>query len=151
MAKKSTMKLVGWFLANLACAAAISCTPGMPAASADNVVAFRHKYVALPHLSVHPEPQQAADSAEAADEAQAEAETKLRRLRQREVTRAHGMKAKELLNATRGQPFGTEVRFDIDGNSYAAVVEHHYHEPGGEARPWGWHRGISLFAVEPVS
>jgi hypothetical protein len=100
---------------------------------------------------VHPEPQQAADSAEADDDAKAVTKTKLRRLRQREVTRAHGIKAKELLNSTRGQPYGTEVRFDIDGKTFAGVVERHYHEPGGEARPWGWHRGISLFAVEPVS
>jgi hypothetical protein len=147
MAKQSTKKLVGWFLANLACVAAISCSPGVPAATADDVVAYRPKCAAIPHLSVHPEPQQADD----ADRDQAETETKLRRLRQSEVTRAHGIKAKEILNSTRGQPFGAEVRFELNGKSYAAVIEHHYHEPGGEARPWGWHRGISLFAVEPVS
>ena len=57
-------------------------------------------------------------------------------------------KSVEILHGTRGQDFGHQTRFEMDGKHYAAVIEHHYHEPGGELTPWGWHRGISLFVFE---
>jgi hypothetical protein len=31
-----------------------------------------------------------------------------------------------------------------DGRTYATWVEQHYHEPGGAARPWGLHHGVTI-------
>lgn len=42
---------------------------------------------------------------------------------------------------------GTEREVTIDGVRYVAVVEEHYHEPGGKLHPWGKHHGISMFRV----
>jgi hypothetical protein len=76
--------------------------------------------------------------------------TRLRRLKDREVTPAIGEAAKRILQAHRSDPYGTEVPFEADGKRYVGRVEEHYHPPGGPARPWGKHPGISVFAVEPV-
>jgi hypothetical protein len=46
-----------------------------------------------------------------------------------------------------GSALGTEREVTIDGVRYVAVVEEHYHEPGGKLRPWGKHHGISMFRV----
>lgn len=48
---------------------------------------------------------------------------------------------------------GTERELTIEGVRYVAVVEEHYHEPGGKLRPWGKHHGISMFRVmeDPMS
>ena len=45
---------------------------------------------------------------------------------------------------------GAEIPFEVEGKDFVAKIERHYHEPGGQAKPWGWHRGISLFVVVPV-
>jgi hypothetical protein len=31
-----------------------------------------------------------------------------------------------------------------DGRTYATWIEQHYHEPGGTAKPWGLHHGVTL-------
>lgn len=31
-----------------------------------------------------------------------------------------------------------------DGRTYATWIEQHYHEPGGAAKPWGYHHGVTL-------
>jgi len=31
-----------------------------------------------------------------------------------------------------------------DGRTYATWVEQHYHEPGGAAKPWGLHHGVTV-------
>ena len=31
-----------------------------------------------------------------------------------------------------------------DGRTYATWIEQHYHEPGGAARPWGLHHGVTV-------
>lgn len=54
-------------------------------------------------------------------------------------------------NALRNQPgftsmpYGTLLPFTTsDGQLYATWIEQHYHEPGGTARPWGLHHGVTL-------
>ena len=50
-------------------------------------------------------------------------------------------KAKSLLN----QPMGSEHNFEIDGKRYLARLEHHYHPPGYQGGPNGWHKGVSVY------
>lgn len=50
-------------------------------------------------------------------------------------------KAKSLLN----QPMGSEHRFESEGKSYLARLEHHYHPPGYQGGPNGWHKGVSVY------
>lgn len=40
---------------------------------------------------------------------------------------------------------GTITKLPTDGRDIAAVIEVHYHEPGGPAKPWGYHKGVSLY------
>lgn len=44
-------------------------------------------------------------------------------------------------------PLGSEKSFASGGKSYVAVLERHYHEPGGPLKPWGPHKGISVFEL----
>jgi len=74
--------------------------------------------------------------------------TEIRRMRFSEVDSSLGRRARQILDDTRDRPLGTEVVFTHRGRTCMARIERHYHEPGGSARPWGWHRGISLFVVE---
>lgn len=44
-------------------------------------------------------------------------------------------------------PYGTLQSFSAsDGNRYATWIEQHYHPPGGPAKPWGLHHGVTLLA-----
>jgi hypothetical protein len=65
-----------------------------------------------------------------------------------ETTPAIARRAKEILDANQGAPLGTEVPFEIDGHSYVGRIEEHYHEPGGARRPWGRHRGVTVYRAE---
>ena len=38
-----------------------------------------------------------------------------------------------------------------DGNTYATWIEQHYHPPGGDLRPWGYHHGVTLLAQAGLS
>jgi len=164
MTHRSKIELAGWIFANLACIAGLSCTPAVPAATAHEVVVPVPTYVAVAPLPAADETEDssvASSDAESDDDSQEsvendsaetrEAPVTFRRLLNRETTRAHGIQARKILDSTRDQSYGHEVVFEIDGQSYMARIERHYHEPGGQARPWGWHRGISLFAVVPAS
>jgi len=42
-------------------------------------------------------------------------------------------------------PLGTITKLPTDGRDIVAVIEAHFHEPGGPVKPWGWHKGVSLF------
>ena len=138
---------VGRCVTTLLCASALSCAVGDAASSATyprpmlRVSAAKGQVELLAVAPSHGERLQAPS---------APTETRLRRLLRREVDHELGVKARTILDETRSEPFGAELRFELRGKPYAAVIERHYHAPGGEARPWGWHRGISLFAVEPV-
>ena len=48
-------------------------------------------------------------------------------------------------NQSLKEPMGKMVFKTIDGKNYAAVLEKHYHEPGGPLKPWGEHKGVSMF------
>ena len=37
--------------------------------------------------------------------------------------------------------------FVADNKDFVARIEQHYHPPGGALRPWGPHKGVSVFAV----
>lgn len=44
------------------------------------------------------------------------------------------------------EPFGAWVPFvHSDGRQMGVLLERHYHEPGGPLRPWGPHKGASVF------
>jgi hypothetical protein len=58
-------------------------------------------------------------------------------------------------NALRSTPgftsmaYGTLAPFVAsNGVMYATWVEQHYHEPGGAAKPWGLHHGVTLLVSE---
>lgn len=55
-------------------------------------------------------------------------------------TPAEGRRARELLT----QDVGTWV--ELEPGKLGALVEWHFHDFGGEARPRGWHKGVSFFA-----
>jgi hypothetical protein len=69
-------------------------------------------------------------------------------LRPEETTSAIEQRAKEILDANQDAAMGTEVPFEIDGRAYVARIEEHYHEPGGPHRPWGHHRGVTVYRAE---
>lgn len=50
-------------------------------------------------------------------------------------------RAKGLLS----QPMGTEVPFELEGRRYMARLEPHYHPPGYQGGPNGWHKGVSVY------
>ncbi len=74
-----------------------------------------------------------------------------RRMTKKDSNQKLGEKALKILRSTLDKPFGSKILFEMDGKQYQAHIERHYHEPGGQARPWGWHRGISLFKMVPAS
>jgi hypothetical protein len=71
----------------------------------------------------------------------------LRILKQSEVTTAIGVAAKKILNENFSKPYGTEVPFESNGKKYVGRLEEHYHPPGGKAKPWGKHKGVTVYAV----
>ena len=50
-------------------------------------------------------------------------------------------RAKSLLS----QPMGSEHPFEINGKRYLARLEHHYHPPGYQGGPNGWHKGVTVY------
>jgi hypothetical protein len=62
-----------------------------------------------------------------------------------EMTPAIAQRAREILDENSGAAYGTEVPFEIDGQSYVGRIEEHYHEPGGPKKPWGRHRGVTVY------
>jgi hypothetical protein len=71
-----------------------------------------------------------------------------RPVRGEEMTPEIAQRAREILDGYSGAPFGTEVPFEIDGQPYIGRIEEHYHEPGGPRRPWGRHRGVTVYHGE---
>jgi hypothetical protein len=72
----------------------------------------------------------------------------LRLLRGDETTPEVAQRAREILDANQGAAYGTEVPFEVDGRSYVGRIEEHYHEPGGPRRPWGRHRGVTVYRAD---
>jgi hypothetical protein len=52
--------------------------------------------------------------------------------------------AKDLLDL----PMGSEVILEVDGTSYGFRLEPHYHPPGFEGGPVGWHKGVTVYELE---
>jgi len=71
-----------------------------------------------------------------------------RAVRGEEMTPEIAQRAREILDANRDAAFGTEVPFEIDGHPYIGRIEEHYHEPGGPRKPWGRHRGVTVYHAE---
>ena len=65
-----------------------------------------------------------------------------RRLASREVTPDVLAFANSALGAIGSRPYGTTMA-SSDGR-VMAMVEQHFHEPGGPVKPWGLHHGITL-------
>ena len=105
------------------------------------------KAASLSHTDPNPTtPEAASDASE--DTSVPETAT-LRRLRARELNRALVKQARVIILEHYKKPFGTEIPFEVDGKRYVGRIEKHFHPVGGPAKPWGWHHGCSLFAVEP--
>ena len=68
-----------------------------------------------------------------------------RAVRGEEMTSEIARRAREILDANRGADFGTEVSFEVDGQPYVGRIEEHCHEPGGPKKPWGSHRGVTVY------
>jgi hypothetical protein len=71
-----------------------------------------------------------------------------RAVRGGEMTSEIAKRAREILDEHRAAAFGTEVPFEIDGHPYVGRIEEHYHEPGGPRKPWGRHRGVTVYHLE---
>jgi hypothetical protein len=67
------------------------------------------------------------------------------RLAQSEVTPELAAAAQRLLEKHPDAPFGTEFDLEHGGKRYVARIEEHYNEPGGPDRPYGHHRGVTLY------
>jgi peptidoglycan LD-endopeptidase CwlK len=75
----------------------------------------------------------------------------VRRLEQSEVTPELTTAARWVLRkfVFDSAAFGAEIDTGIvlpSGEAVIARLERHYHPPGGSMKPWGYHRGVSLFA-----
>jgi hypothetical protein len=44
-------------------------------------------------------------------------------------------------------PVGTDIPFELNGKSYVARFAIHYHEFGGTKKPWGYHKGVTLYST----
>jgi hypothetical protein len=75
-------------------------------------------------------------------------ERRLRRLKRADLSTAMMLASAEVVKRHYGRPFGSEVALEIEGKPYVARIERHFHPEGGSVKPWGYHPGVSLFAVE---
>jgi hypothetical protein len=65
-----------------------------------------------------------------------------RRMAQAEVTADLEKVAPSFLS----QPFGTVLPVtNSEGLDVIAAIEQHFHPVNGPAKPWGWHKGVSLY------
>lgn len=76
--------------------------------------------------------------------AEPDVKRRLRRVLKKEITREVALLAREIISLHHAEPYGTEISFDSGGVEYVARIERHFHPPGGEARPWGYHPGVSV-------
>jgi hypothetical protein len=69
----------------------------------------------------------------------------LRRLTAAEVPVPMRAGLHTLLREHKGAKVGALIPTTFEDKTYIARIEVHYHPEGGPVRPWGNHRGISLF------
>ena len=72
----------------------------------------------------------------------------LRKLTPQELTPSLIKKSEALVWKFDDSPIGTEFLLEAEGRSIVARFEQHFHEWGGPVRPWGPHKGITLYAAE---
>ena len=72
----------------------------------------------------------------------------LRKLTPEELTPALIRKADEVLWKYDDAPIGSEIVLEAEGKSFVARFEQHFHEIGGPKKPWGFHKGVTLYAAE---
>jgi hypothetical protein len=72
----------------------------------------------------------------------------VRPLRPDEVTPELVKRADDLL-WNHSAPIGTDVPFEVGGKNYVARFAIHYHEFGGTKKPWGYHKGVTLYSTQP--
>jgi len=72
----------------------------------------------------------------------------LRRLKQPDLNNDLIVASAELIKKHHNKRFGSEIEVEIAGKPYVARIERHFHPEGGPIKPWGFHPGVSLFAVE---
>jgi hypothetical protein len=71
----------------------------------------------------------------------------MRKLTPEELSPRLIKKASELLWKF-DSPIGSEIVIEDGGKSVVARFEQHFHEVGGPLKPWGFHKGITLYAAE---
>ncbi|MET0594109.1 MAG: hypothetical protein ABW133_15520 [Polyangiaceae bacterium] len=71
-----------------------------------------------------------------------------RHVRGDEMTTEIAKRAREILDSSSDSAYGTEVPFEVDGQGYIGRIEEHYHEPGGPKKPWGRHRGVTVYHAD---
>lgn len=71
-----------------------------------------------------------------------------RHVRGDEMTTEIAKRAREILDSNSDSAYGTEVPFEVDGQTYIGRIEEHYHEPGGPKKPWGRHRGVTVYHAD---
>jgi hypothetical protein len=45
-------------------------------------------------------------------------------------------------------PVGVDIPLEVNGKSYVARFAYHYHEFGSAKKPWGYHKGVTLYSTE---
>jgi hypothetical protein len=73
--------------------------------------------------------------------------------RKRDVFAApiRGVIEKGVLEAARNLldlPMGSEVIIEVNGTPYGFRLEPHYHPPGYQGGPIGWHKGVTVYELE---
>jgi hypothetical protein len=71
----------------------------------------------------------------------------VRPLRPEEVTPDLVKRADDML-WNHSAPVGTDIPFEVGGKNYVARFAIHYHEFGGTKKPWGYHKGVTLYSTE---
>jgi hypothetical protein len=76
---------------------------------------------------------------------------RLRRLKHQELNMELILASADLIKRHHAKRIGSEIEVEIAGRPYVARIERHFHPEGGAIKPWGFHPGVSLFAVEWTS
>lgn len=84
-------------------------------------------------------------------EASAAKQRRLRRLKHQELNLDMMAVSADLIKRHYAKRIGSEIEVEIAGKPYVARIERHFHPEGGAIKPWGFHPGVSLFAVEWTS
>jgi hypothetical protein len=71
----------------------------------------------------------------------------LRRIKTAELNAETIQRSATIVREHYTDPIGTEVSFDAGQRHFVGRIERHYHEFDSKGRPWGFHKGCSLFEV----